>query len=194
MKEAGYKPNNGLDDQRLALRLVKHHIAGFGGDPESVTFMGESAGGSMLTPSTALLQGRANMTLPASGCFHLHSEEPLFHQLISISGTSLLLARRPEHIQRSFDRVTEIFGIKDSFPHEQIQQLLQAPMSELRAKVGRQIPLGPMVDGDMVHETTTYQALADPSDFKKIFPGTSHCKRILVGDCQMDVSHSTSFS
>lgn len=50
MKEAGYKPNNGLDDQRLALRWVKHHIAGFGGDPERVTFIGESAGGGMLTP------------------------------------------------------------------------------------------------------------------------------------------------
>lgn len=107
-----------------------------------------------------------------------------------MSGTSLLRARRPELIQRSFDRVTEIFGTNDLSPHEQVQQLLEVPMSELRAKVGRQIPLGPMVDGDMIHETTTYQALVDRSDFKRIFPGAGHCKRILVGDCQMDVSQS----
>ena len=89
--------------------------------------------------------------------------------------------------------MTEIFGTKNLCPHEQVQQLLQVSNSELRAKVGRQIPLGPMVDGDMIHETTTYQALAGRSDFRRIFPGAGHCKRIIVGDCQMDVSHSANF-
>lgn len=62
-------------------------------------------------------------------------------------------------------------------------------MGELRAKLGRQIQLGPMVDGDMIHETTTFQALAERSDFERLFPGAGCCKRVLVGDCQMDVSH-----
>lgn len=145
------------------------------------------------TPIYSASQSGHALISPASGCFHLHSAEPLFHQLISMSGTSLLRARSPELIQRSFDRVTEIFGIQGLSPQEQVQQLLEVPISELRTKVGRQVPLGPMADGDLVHETTTYQGLANHSDFQRIFPGAVHCKRLLVGDCKMDVSHILPF-
>lgn len=54
MRDAGYKPNNGLDDQKLALRWIKHFIGGFGGDLNRVTFMGESAGAGM--QRTSILQ------------------------------------------------------------------------------------------------------------------------------------------
>ncbi|PLB35005.1 Alpha/Beta hydrolase protein [Aspergillus candidus] len=167
MKAAGYKPNNGLDDQRLAFRWVKRHISGFGGDPNRVTFIGESAGG-------------------ASGCFHLHSNEPLFNQLIGMSGTSLLRARTPELLEKSFARIADIFGTQDLSPAEQVQRVLEVPMSELTAKVGRRIPLGPMVDGDFIPEITTFKTLADDAEVKRLFPGIQHCKRVIIGDCQMD--------
>lgn len=37
--------NNGLKDQVIALRWIRSHIVNFGGDPNSVTIMGYSAGG-----------------------------------------------------------------------------------------------------------------------------------------------------
>lgn len=48
LRDAGYQSNNGHHDQRLALKWIREHAAGFGGDPERVTVSGESVGGRTL--------------------------------------------------------------------------------------------------------------------------------------------------
>ena len=43
-KKYGRNGNFGLDDQLQAIRWVRKHIAEFGGDPDNITLMGQSAG------------------------------------------------------------------------------------------------------------------------------------------------------
>lgn len=50
LRSAGIKSNNGLRDQRTALLWISKHIAGFGGDRENVTIIGQSAGGGSSKP------------------------------------------------------------------------------------------------------------------------------------------------
>ena len=54
LRNAGYKANNGFHDQRTALKWIKKHIGGFGGDPNEITTVGESAGGCEYTSSSDL--------------------------------------------------------------------------------------------------------------------------------------------
>ena len=62
--------NLGLMDQLMALKWVHENIAGFGGDPNNVTIMGESAGGGSVT-QLALVDG----------------SHQYFNKVISLSGT-----------------------------------------------------------------------------------------------------------
>jgi carboxylesterase type B len=58
LRAAGYKGNNFLRDQRTAFEWVSRFIAGFGGDPNNITAVGESAGASKPTIHGLLLVAR----------------------------------------------------------------------------------------------------------------------------------------
>ncbi|XP_056638295.1 juvenile hormone esterase-like [Diorhabda sublineata] len=74
--------NNGLKDQVVVLKWVQQNIASFGGDPDSVTILGYSAGAWSVT---------LHMVSPMS--------EGLFHKGVSMSGTVFGAWPIPDHGQ-----------------------------------------------------------------------------------------------
>ncbi|KAM4054945.1 carboxylesterase family protein [Hirsutella rhossiliensis] len=54
-------PNVALQDQRVALEWVKKHIHHFGGDPDNVTVLGESAGGGSIMHHITAEGGKAKV-------------------------------------------------------------------------------------------------------------------------------------
>lgn len=67
----GLKGNFGANDVITAFEWIHKHISGFGGDPNNITALGNSAGSSIVT---ALL----------------YQDKPLFKKIIPAGGTALL--------------------------------------------------------------------------------------------------------
>ena len=68
--EAGHTGNYGLYDQMMALQWVKKNIESFGGDPDEVTIMGQSAGAMSVQHlcQSPLTDGLFNKAVMSSGC------------------------------------------------------------------------------------------------------------------------------
>ncbi|MBE6925434.1 MAG: carboxylesterase family protein [Ruminococcaceae bacterium] len=69
-EEAGHTGNYGLFDQMTAIRWIKDNIAAFGGDPENITIMGQSAGAAsvQILSCSPLTNGLFQKGVMASGC------------------------------------------------------------------------------------------------------------------------------
>jgi len=107
--------NLGLLDQVAALRFVHDNIAEFGGDPDNVTVIGQSAGAA----SIAIL-----MTMPQGG--------GLFHRAIMQSTPFGRMSRTLEDAQRIGRRLAEILRLKP----EQVDELKFLPFNQLIAAQG----------------------------------------------------------
>ena len=120
----GREGNFGLDDQLCAIRWVKAHIRDFGGDPDNITLMGQSAG----AISIQYL------------CLN-HDNEGLFRRVVMMSGAGLFpkfsLPRPAEETRAYWEQYIEAAGCRslEELRHASLDTLFEAveKMKSLRS-------------------------------------------------------------
>ncbi|GKZ80228.1 hypothetical protein AnigIFM56816_004445 [Aspergillus niger] len=185
LRKAGYKANNGLRDQRVALEWVRRHIVDFGGDPENITVAGMSAGAGKV--SLVLLKKEGKLKRIASVTFHLDSETPLFKRAILMSGSRFFVQALPYDAHEvNYRQAISALGLENATSDERIKALLEIPGQDLLAKLPPSVLTAPAVDGDTVPSNVTYAQVADRTS--NIPKGKQWCRDLLIGDAQYDIN------
>ncbi|RSL84917.1 hypothetical protein CEP51_003642 [Fusarium floridanum] len=163
-----FKPNRGLRDQRVALRWIQKYIPGFGGDPDQITLVGQSAGA-------------------ASVDFHLQSEEALFGQAILFGGSSILLKPlEPEAAESVYNSTIQALALDEQSPKDRIESLLSIPAELMLSKAANEmIAVSPTIDQDLIAAAATL----DTNDMvESPISRNRWCKRLFSIDSQFDAS------
>ncbi|KAF8864542.1 alpha/beta-hydrolase [Acephala macrosclerotiorum] len=171
LREAGYLGNNGVRDQANAFTWVQEYISGFGGDPQNVTFIGESAGS-------------------ASGCLLLHQKKQLFNRFISMSGNTLMVRPLPPPLAEFvYSTTMQNLGLGALSGAERVKALLKIPVEKIIEARASGLPLLPVVDNDVVPCAPSFSQIGSKAEDPALsMPGRSWCKELLIGDCQFDGS------
>lgn len=190
LREYGHTGNYGIYDQLTALQWVKANIAAFGGDPDNITLMGQSAG--CMSAQELCLSPRA---------------KGLFRRVVLCSGAGLAETfdgnvRMEENLSFG-DAVMEALGCKtlEELRRVSAWKLLSAFGMQL-GKAGRGLAVtSPVIDGDLIpcsvrealqngqmHQipyiiTSTGQDLWQPTLFSAILKWQDAAAKADITDC-----------
>ncbi len=142
-QEAGKTGNYGLYDQHNAISWVKANIASFGGDPENITVMGQSAGGMSVQQHCLSPKSRG-----------------LFHKAVMCSGggvSKMLTASGPEKNYDFWHEVMKRSGCDSleafrALPAEELFSQWQTAKKEIK---GGGQAIAPVLDGELITGTGT---------------------------------------
>lgn len=140
--EHPFEVNLGLKDVVAALHWVRENIANFGGDPNSVTLFGESAGAAIVTTL---------MTTPHT--------EGLFHRAIAEStpATSVYTEKHSEPVSEAFLKLAGI-NKKDAarqlrdIPASDLASHTMALLDHVAVNTPGTVAFAPLIDGDLIAE------------------------------------------
>ncbi|KAJ5812667.1 carboxylesterase [Penicillium riverlandense] len=162
LRKAGYHGNNGLRDQRVALKWIKRHIQDFSGDPSYVT-----------------LAGRASVT------YLLDDVERLFQAAVLMSGSFFLTPpQSDEEHDLNYLKAMKALDLMDATPEERIKVLLERPAQDIVSQLPSSILTAPRVDEELVHPKPSFADVDNPGSF--VPQGKLWCPHLMVGNAQMD--------
>lgn len=136
MDEAGRTGNYGLFDQLTAIMWVKHNIVAFGGDPDNITIMGQSAGA---------MSVQQHCLSPLS--------KGAFHKAVMCSGggiSKVLAAARPDKQYAFWKMIMEKCGATtlEEFRAVPVEKLYRVWQENKKMTMGG--GCAPCIDGDLI--------------------------------------------
>jgi carboxylesterase type B len=161
--------NFGYQDQVLAFRWVKKHIAGFGGDTDNITAAGESAGGISLSTLLCAEVGK----------------EGLFERVVIMSGEATLRKPRTRtwHEEMYHDQL-KFLGLDKVDVEARKSRLKEMGADELVNKLPLAQHFCACIDGQFLKEDITLEILGDS---KRKEHKAEWCKELVIGDTAHDV-------